>query len=913
MLTPTGATITEYWNAIKSGNPTHVKMEFTGQNVTIEDEDIDVSTGVVVTDILNGDTDLTFGRAVMKEVETRILLTSKTEFLKWTGEFVLSFGVEISGTTNWVTIGTFYGERPKNITTVDAVDFVAYDRMQKFDVLVDGYIDSLTSNDYPISVQGLYEGICTYVGISYAAGDPLANAYARTFNEGDLDLKGYTCRTVLAWIAEACGCYAKITADGKCKLAWFSSNTSYTVTANEEFHIEHADLYDGMIWNEFDALTWDEADMLTWDYVCGYYADTYGVYGVKLKQSNLDFEADYPQAYNENVYVIMDNPFLEISDTLSDLNTYVKPIYDRLSAFGGQLPMKTDCVGNWLVESGDVITIYVMNEQIESPVFFRTLKWNGAINDTYETTGNKKRQLYTESERERTVTTKQIRLFVGDNYYKQQSGIEILPAGVEISGSKYIKMKSGSEIEIQSGGKIEIKSGGSFILASTNLTVAADGTVTATNLALNGGSITLKDNGVTKFSVTNAGYMTAKSGQIAGWNISDTTLTGNKTGLAKTTNDSDIAIWAGNATASSAPFKVTQGGSLTSTDGSIGGWTIGQNSLSNGSGSAHVEINSDSTNDYAIWAGAASTGSAPFKVKRSGEVYLTKLIIQRETDSGSGGTYTTEEVDLTSNTNRLRGGTILGWKEENGTTSLYTTYGTLTFSKATTLSGAWSSGIFTVNASPQGSSISTNLVQGTASWNGNTVTIPVEAIDSDNPGYQYATGRNIALTGVTNGTFSSVTAKPIVSTGGTMYYPAGTAVTKYNAGTTTKTARGDSVTAKPIVSSGGTVYYKSGGTVNQTNQGPYSPVAGPGAFYNANGQFVANGYIYQTGATLYTSGGLVTIIDSDSGIRLGDSTTYYKGNGGDFTVQGTSTTVTPIASASGIRLDSSEALYRKIS
>lgn len=68
-----------------------------------------------------------------------------------------------------------------------------------------------------------------------------------------------------------------------------------------------------------------------------------------------------------------------------------------------------------------------------------------------------------------------------------------------------------------------------------------------------------------------------------------------------------------------------------------------------------------------------------------------------------------------------------------------------TFSRATTLTGAWSSGKFTVNASPQGDSYWTDLVQGTPSWNGNQCTVPVNAIDSTSGGNAYATGRNIVI------------------------------------------------------------------------------------------------------------------------------------------------------------------------
>ena len=102
-----------------------------------------------------------------------------------------------------------------------------------------------------------------------------------------------------------------------------------------------------------------------------------------------------------------------------------------------------------------------------------------------------------------------------------------------------------------------------------------------------------------KFKVTNAGKVyasdadisgkiTSYDGVIGGWTIGQTTLTGNKVGLAKTTNDSDIAIWAGNATAGSGKFKVTQSGSVTATDADIKGSIkatslyIGATSSSNG-------------------------------------------------------------------------------------------------------------------------------------------------------------------------------------------------------------------------------------------------------------------------------------------------------------------------------------------
>ena len=64
MLTPTGVTTSAYWDAIKAGNATHVRLTFIGQNIVLDDSDIDISSGLEITDIFNGDTDLVFGKAV---------------------------------------------------------------------------------------------------------------------------------------------------------------------------------------------------------------------------------------------------------------------------------------------------------------------------------------------------------------------------------------------------------------------------------------------------------------------------------------------------------------------------------------------------------------------------------------------------------------------------------------------------------------------------------------------------------------------------------------------------------------------------------------------------------------------------------------------------------------------------------
>ena len=132
---------------------------------------------------------------------------------------------------------------------------------------------------------------------------------------------------------------------------------------------------------------------------------------------------------------------------------------------------------------------------------------------------------------EQTATgiTAYVEEYTGDNFYSIKSGIAIKAAGIEISGAKYIK----------------IKSGGQFLVDSGNFSIDTSGNVTI------------------------------------------------------------------NGTINAAANSV------------IGGWTLGSTDLHAGTGSSYVSMNSSGT--YAIWAGNETAASAPFRVNKNGEVTLTKL------------------------------------------------------------------------------------------------------------------------------------------------------------------------------------------------------------------------------------------------------------------------------------------------
>lgn len=107
-----------------------------------------------------------------------------------------------------------------------------------------------------------------------------------------------------------------------------------------------------------------------------------------------------------------------------------------------------------------------------------------------------------------------------------------------------------------------------------------------------------------------------------------------------------------------------------------GGWTIGPNRLYSGSGTSRVELNSDPSTSFAIWAGATSPGTAyskdsqgigtitspaPFVVTRDGFLYAKNARIKGNIEadtltankSGTIGGWTISSNQLTANNGRV--------------------------------------------------------------------------------------------------------------------------------------------------------------------------------------------------------------------------------------------------------------------
>jgi hypothetical protein len=92
-------------------------------------------------------------------------------------------------------------------------------------------------------------------------------------------------------------------------------------------------------------------------------------------------------------------------------------------------------------------------------------------------------------------------------------------------------------------------------------------------------------------------------------------------------------IYLGHADFSSAPFRVSAAGAIRSTLGEIAGWTLGNTSLTAGTGGNSVGVTTDS---IAFYAGNATPGSAPFRVGNDGALVASSADITGVIKASSG-------------------------------------------------------------------------------------------------------------------------------------------------------------------------------------------------------------------------------------------------------------------------------------
>lgn len=394
-----------FLQAIKNKAPQDVRLEFANGDV-INTSDISITSGgLTYTEILNGETDVIFGRAVMSELSA-VLINADGQFtdFDFSREFTAKVGVKVGSTFEYVSLGVFKGNRPDKVRG-KLIDFTAYDRMSLFDKSAESFVDSLT---FPCTLGEIFTKLCAFCGVGYVSAF-FPNS-GKTFDKNPLADTDYTCREILGYIAEAAGAYARMSRDGAVELVWFAE-ADYTVTRTDRFEM-----------TESEFLT-PPIDKL----------EVYNSYGDQLNTSGS----------GDIVYGISDNPFLYIeNDTqLSGLQPYVDAIYSRITSLPAYHPSSFRAEFNPAVQCGDIISVVDdYGETIRFPVFVQTITWNGFGKTTYENTGGVIRQNAPFTQREleqikkKSVKTTDLWTYI-DSYLSSEEGIASIETAV---GGKFV-------------------------------------------------------------------------------------------------------------------------------------------------------------------------------------------------------------------------------------------------------------------------------------------------------------------------------------------------------------------------------------------------------------------------------------------------------------------------------------------
>lgn len=399
--------------AIRAHAEQDIKITF-ADNTVLGKADVAITgDGVKITDILNGDTDYTFGKAVCKQVEMTLFnVDNKFNNFDFTQEFTLQIGVKVGAAFQYVTVGVFKGERPDKVRG-KLIDFTAYDRMQKFEVSASDFIENMT---FPVTLGAVFSSLCAAVGV-----EPITTTFTnstKNFTFNPFSTSDYTAREVLAWIAEAAGCYARVNADGKVELNTFTTN-SYKILKTDRFEMSESEFETPVIGK----------------------LECYTSYGDQLVTAGT----------GTNTYVISDNPFLYIeNDTeISALQPYVNAIFAKASLFPAYSPIAVRAEWYPEIKCGDIITVVNDYDEVKTlPVFSQTIKWNGFGKVEYESTGGLVREIEPVQQRELEAIKKSMLRDTDlstavESYLNTQEGKASITSAVE---GKFVEVSSGSTI-----------------------------------------------------------------------------------------------------------------------------------------------------------------------------------------------------------------------------------------------------------------------------------------------------------------------------------------------------------------------------------------------------------------------------------------------------------------------------------
>lgn len=664
-------------------------------------------------------------------------------------------------------------------------------------------------------------------------------------------------------------------------------------------------------------------------------------------------------------------------------NPTLAPIYDRLAGTDNYHPFTAETFADWASEPGDTVRISRGGTEYEAPVHAQTILWRGKTTVQMESAGTKDREPIERTSNRKyngtssgqsnaRTTAGMMGGLVADNKHllyvveDPQNGLvhkfEVTAEALTSEITRATQAENGLQVDISS-----LEQDISGVRTTVGTIEGQVVTMAGTLTSITGSALWTQRNEITgvvgEFAVIETGgtkTLVVKSGG----------------GLKIRRDNVEYGVYMTDA--NTGDTTLTAGVVATIVNGTPSTNIYADKILmssASGANTVQVEVNGKIT---------AQDITAQFiqsKISDLGIVSVANLASTGGITCGGGnygistfgiGTLATlETTRINLNGSSAFTDCVVDASVANNTLTLTKASGaTVTFSKATSLTAAWSGDTFTVTATPGGSKSTMLTSLGASSvginpQNNKQMLVDVVAVFDGDGGEKTFTAANtpvgasavwdaaeaqftaVSLSTVKNtsairiddtavtlyeagsGTIydrgESVLGRETVSSGGYMYYPAGTATTYYNAGTVTRVDRGNTVVVTPISStsairlgSSGT-YYTAGTKVRKIGNKP--PVQYTGTLYvngtisAGSGSWYLNVDVYEKGDEITPVGNSVTarpVVSSGGTIyyTAAAQQTWYKGDGGSFTQQGTSVSVTPISSSLGIRLSAQQTYYR---
>ena len=408
-------------------------------------------------------------------------------------------------------------------------DITAYDAM--YDILhaeVSGWYNTiLPTADSTVTLKAFRDSFLAYFGIEQENVTLVNDSMIVTKTIEPTSLSG---KTVITAICEINGCFGHIGREGKFKYVFLQDTSLYP--ADTLYPAD--DLYPAGI------------DIPASCYIKAEYEDytTALINKLQIRQEEDDIGCIY--GTGDNCYIVQDN-FLVYGKSSEELNVIAENLYSIISTVTYQ-PVHAEAKGNPCLEVGDAIELRTKNGVITSYILQRTLKGIQALRDTYDAEGEQYQTEKVNGMKEQIIqlkgktnkltrTVEETRLEIADLENGLNSRItqtaeaitlevsktyetitnaskkyEEFAASIKVNAdaikSKVSQGNISSEIS-QEAGQISIKAN-RFALESTNLTIVADGTITAKNVDL-------------------TGKITATSGEIGGMQITSKSISSGKT------------------------------------------------------------------------------------------------------------------------------------------------------------------------------------------------------------------------------------------------------------------------------------------------------------------------------------------------------------------------------------------------